>query len=547
MAEALSPMAHYGEKRRKTLNNIIIRKEKSEDYKASEYLALRAFWNLHGPGCNEHYLVHILRNEKCYVEELSRVAECDERIVGLIMYSRAKVVDGDKTHEVLSFGPLCVEPTFCSMGIGERLLEETIKAAKEAGYPGIIIYGEPGYYPRHGFKTCDNYNITTPDGGNFEAFMAYPLDEERFSQIHGKFYEDEAFGKCNDLEAVEEFTAQFVHPKPLKLACQWLHKERLGTICEVQKNSYTIKYWEKELSAKLKGSFYRAGSEFAVGSEFPVVGDYVTFIYNPVGDSVITSVCERRSVLKRPYPSDHVKAHGRNMDGQVMVANFDYVFIAASLNGSYNFNRIARYVSIALQGNGIPVVILTKVDLCSNPGRYVRELEGLSDKVRVHTISALYGIGLDELKEYLKPEKTIAILGSSGVGKSTLVNALCGEEAMKTSEIRESDSKGRHTTTYRQMFELQNGARIIDTPGMRELGMCDVDEGIDETFSDISELEAQCKFRNCRHDTEPGCAVKAAIKAGALSKERYELYRKLHAESSHAAKLKAIAKQRRKL
>ena len=190
---------------------------------------------------------------------------------------------------------------------------------------------------------------------------------------------------------------------------------------------------------------------------------------------------------------------------------------------------------------------MTKVDLCSNPERYVRELEGLSDKVRVHTISALYGIGLDELKEYLKPEKTIAILGSSGVGKSTLVNALCGEEAMKTSEIRESDSKGRHTTTYRQMFELQNGARIIDTPGMRELGMCDVDEGIDETFSDISELEAQCKFRNCRHDTEPGCAVKAAIKAGALSKERYELYRKLHAESSHAAKMKAIAKQRRKL
>lgn len=113
--------------------------------------------------------------------------------------------------------------------------------------------------------------------------------------------------------------------------------------------------------------------------------------------------------------------------------------------------------------------------------------------------------------------------------------------------FRKNDSKGRHTTTYRQLLELPNGARIIDTPGMRELGMCDVDEGIDETFSDIAQLEAQCKFRNCRHDTEPGCAVKAAIKAGELSKERYELYRKLHAESSHAAKLKAIAKQRRKL
>ncbi len=527
-------------RKEKKLDTIIIRKETKNDYKKSEYLALRAFWNMHGPGCNEHYLVHCLRNENCYIEELSRVAECDGQIVGLIMYSKASVVDQDQVHEVLTFGPLCVEPTCNGMGIGRRLLEETMKAAKDEGYPGIIIYGEPGYYPRFGFQTCDNYGITTPDGSNFDAFMAYPLDEEKFSHIHGKFYEDDAFEKCNNTIAVDAFTKGFRHPKPLKLACQWLHEERLGTICEIQKNSYTIKYWEKEINARLKGSFYYAGSEV------PVVGDYVTFLYHPEGDSVITSVCERSSVLKRPDQSGHAIAYVKNMNEQVMVANFDYVFIVTSLNDNYNFNRIARYVSITLQGNGIPVIILTKADLCTNPGRYVSEIEGLSDKVRVHTISALYGIGLEDLNVYLRPEKTVAILGSSGVGKSTLVNALCSREVMKTSAVRENDSKGRHTTTYRQMLELPNGARIIDTPGMRELGMCDVDDGIDEMFSDIAELEKCCKFCDCRHDTEPGCAVRAALKSGVLSMERYELYRKLHAESNHAAKMKAIAKMRKK-
>lgn len=523
------------------MNSIVIRKETKEDYKKTEYMTMRAFWNIHCPGCNEHYLVHILREADCYVEELSRVAECDGRIVGAIFYSKAKVVDEDTVHEVLTFGPLCVDPTFHNTDVGRALLEETIPLARRMGYPGIIIFGEPDYYPKRGFVTCDHFGITTSDGSNFNAFMAYPLDKEKFANIHGKFYEDEVFEACDNEEAVARFTEQFDYPKPLKLSCQWLHEERLGTICEIQKNNFKIKFWEQEISAKLKGSFYNGDVEF------PVVGDYVTFLYNRLGDSVITSVCERSSLLKRPDQSGHFISYVKTMNEQVMVANFDYVFIVASLNDNYNFNRIARYVSITLQGGGIPVVILTKTDLCSNPGKYVREIEGLSDKVKVHAISALYGIGLDELKEYIVPRKTIAILGSSGVGKSTLVNAVVGEEVMKTSQIREDDSKGRHTTTYRQLIELPNGARIIDTPGMRELGMCDADEGIDETFEDIAELEACCRFSDCKHQTEPGCAIRAAIEEGTLSTGRYDLFKRLHNESKNSAKMKAISKQRKSI
>ena len=243
-----------------------------------------------------------------------------------------------------------------------------------------------------------------------------------------------------------------------------------GTVCEIQRNSYNILVENKTIHAKLKGNFFRENEGL------PVVGDNVVFLPNENGDSMISSVCERKSVLKRPYAADHSMDNGKE---QVMVANVDYVFIVSSLNDNYNFNRIARYVSMTLQGNAIPVVILTKADLCSNPGRYAGEIEKLSEQVKVHCVSALYGIGMDELNKYLQLGKTIAILGSSGVGNSTLVKELVQEDVMQTSEIRESDAKGRHTTTHRQMIVLLNGARIIDTPGMRELGMGDMDQGCD--------------------------------------------------------------------
>ena len=294
----------------------------------------------------------------------------------------------------------------------------------------------------------------------------------------------------------------------------------IGRISEVRKNSFIISSEGHEFHATLRGRFY---TEDAGG--FPVVGDYVRFV--PGGDdtAVIESVCERKNILQRP---DQAKTGVM----QYMVANVDHVFIVTSLNEDYSYNRIARYASVAIQGGAMPVAILTKCDLCSNTGRSIREVESISDRIRVHAVSAIYGIGLDELKEYFTPGTTICLMGSSGAGKSTLINAITGKEVMKTSEVRESDSTGRHTTTHRQLIDIGNGVSVIDTPGMREIGMANMQEGIDDTFSDITELESKCRFSNCRHDTEPGCAIKAAIESGELSEERYMLYKNLGAENT---------------
>ena len=308
-------------------------------------------------------------------------------------------------------------------------------------------------------------------------------------------------------------------------------QEKQGRIAEVRKNSFIVAMEDRELRARLRGGFYEEDPE-----RWPVVGDYVRFLENPEGDSVIQRVCPRRSLLQRPDQA-------RTGVMQYMAANADYCFIVTSLNEDYSFNRIARYASIALQGGSVPVVILTKADLCGDADRYVREARTVSPQVRVHAVSALRGTGLEELGQYLLPGKTICLMGSSGAGKSTLINNLAGEEIMRTGEVRASDSTGKHTTTHRQLLRLPGGVSVIDTPGMREVGMAGAEEGIDRTFSDILALERQCRFRNCRHDTEPGCAVKAAIARGELARERLTLYQSLGTENArNYAKKKEIAK-----
>lgn len=309
-------------------------------------------------------------------------------------------------------------------------------------------------------------------------------------------------------------------------------QEKRGRIVEIQKNSFLIGWEGRELRAKLRGSFYGEAAE-----SWPVVGDWVLFLENPAGDSVIQSVCPRRSFLRRP---DQAKT-GVMQD---MVANADYCFIITSLNEDYSYNRIARYAGIALQGGCRPVVVLTKADICPDAERYLREVETVSPEIRAHAVSALRGEGLEALKTYFQPGKTICLMGSSGAGKSTLINAVAGEEIMKTGEVRASDSTGKHTTTHRQLITLPGGVSVIDTPGMREVGMAQAEEGIDRAFGDILALERRCRFRDCKHDTEPGCAVKAAIARGELTEERLRLYQSLGAENArNYAKKKEIAKR----
>ncbi len=268
------------------MNNLILRKERIEDYKATELMVRRAFWNIHGPGCNEHLFAHKLRMSEEYLPDISRVAELDGKIVGVIMYSKAKILSDDREYDILTFGPLAVEPTAHSLGIGGRLMEETFKLALEKGYPGICICGEPEYYPKHGFSNCDKYGITDMEGNNYDALMGIELYEGAFNNIKGKFKETDLPEQCEDEEELMEFDRNFPAYKKLKLKCQWLNKEKLGQISEVSKDLYTIRFWEMELPARLSERFAKEGLEK------PIVGDYVTFYFNPHGDSQICEVCE---------------------------------------------------------------------------------------------------------------------------------------------------------------------------------------------------------------------------------------------------------------
>ena len=216
---------------------------------------------------------------------------------------------------------------------------------------------------------------------------------------------------------------------------------------------------------------------------------------------------------------------------QAVAANFDYVFIMQSLNLDFNPKRLERYLTLAWQSGATPVILLTKADMVEDYWDYLSQVERVAMGVNTHVVSAHTGYGLNRLNAYLQPGKTVVFLGSSGVGKSSLVNALAGEPVMVVKAIREDDSKGRHTTTHRQLIRLKSGVMIIDTPGMRELGMWDVSEGLADAFEDVEKHLGRCRFSDCKHEKEPGCAIRAAISAGELEPARWESYRKLKEEA----------------
>ena len=263
---------------------------------------------------------------------------------------------------------------------------------------------------------------------------------------------------------------------------------------------------------------------------FPVVGDYVEITENPYGDSLILEIRPRRTVFCRPDRGGHADGFVKTIQVEPLIANIDYVFIITSLNHDFSVNRIARYASMAAAGGAVPVAVLTKADLCPDVAEMETKAASLSRDLQVVSVSARSGYGMERLKAYFSPGVTIALLGSSGAGKSTLINTLAGKEIMRTGGIREEDSKGRHTTTHRELIEL-NGVSFIDTPGLRELGMVDAGKGIAGTFADIAELISQCAFSDCTHRNEPGCAVRRALENGSISPERWETYSRLEKEN----------------
>lgn len=278
-----------------------------------------------------------------------------------------------------------------------------------------------------------------------------------------------------------------------------------------------------------------AGRHFRTGlkADLPTVGDWAAIENRPSEpNTIIQAILPRKSKFSR-------KIVGDLADEQVVAANVDTIFLVSGLDGNYNLRRIERYLAVAWDSGATPVVILNKADLCDEPEKRKAEVESVAPGTDVLLISAKAGAGLEALKSYIAPGQTAAFLGPSGVGKSTIVNFLLGEEKMKTAEVRADDSRGRHTTSHRELLFLPDGGMIIDTPGMREIQLWGDDDSLENAFPDIEELAQSCKFRDCLHEHEPGCAVREAVNAGELSEDRLGNYIKMRKELEYVARKKS--------
>ena len=309
-------------------------------------------------------------------------------------------------------------------------------------------------------------------------------------------------------------------------------------VAEENREMYRLLSPQGEFMAEVSGKFRH---EVAGRADFPAVGDWVlASTRKEESRATIHRVLNRRSKFSR-------KIAGKKTEEQIVAANVDVVFIVSSLNSEFNLRRLERYVTLAWESGATPVIVLNKCDLCENAEEFRADGEAAATGVRVILTSAFRGDGVRELREIMERESqetasgsarsavTAALLGSSGVGKSSLINSILGWELLDTGAVREADDKGRHTTTTRHLIVVPSGGILIDTPGMRELQLWDASEGIDQAFGEIAEVAAQCKFRDCKHVNEPGCAVRAAVDSGALDAERLESFRKLGREEKFLA------------
>jgi ribosome biogenesis GTPase / thiamine phosphate phosphatase len=303
-------------------------------------------------------------------------------------------------------------------------------------------------------------------------------------------------------------------------------------VVEEQRSAYRVACEAGELLAETAGHLRHIAVD---RSGLPAVGDWVL---------VEARFDERRATIHEVLPRKtrfSRKVAGSETAEQVIAANIDTVFLMTSLNAELNTRRIERYLTMIWESGAQPVIVFTKADLCDDAVRTMQEVTEVAFGVRMHALSSVTGEGLDQLGEYLQSGRTVALLGSSGVGKSTLINRLLGHEIQKVREIREGDDRGRHATTARRLFQLPGGGMVIDTPGMRELQLWDAPGGLSQTFSDIETFAERCRFRDCRHIEEPGCSVQAALRAHQLSPERFESYLKLQRELDYLERKQDVA------
>lgn len=299
----------------------------------------------------------------------------------------------------------------------------------------------------------------------------------------------------------------------------------LARVVSVHKDRYIVTDGSAEVFAELSGNlFYTANSAI----DLPTTGDWVyADFYDDDTHAIIHELIPRKTLLKR-------KAAGKLVDFQLIAANIDVAFIIQSLDYNFNLRRLERYLVMINQSGITPVILLSKCDLISQHevDEILESISSIAHLVSVLAFSNLSGENINSIKRSLVPGKTYCLLGSSGVGKTTLLNSILGNGHFETQSVSKKQGKGKHTTTSRELIRLENGAMLIDTPGMRELGNMSVDSGIEETFSELFELSRYCKFNNCSHTNEKGCAILSAIKEGELSEQRYENYIKMKNESA---------------
>ncbi len=297
-------------------------------------------------------------------------------------------------------------------------------------------------------------------------------------------------------------------------------------VIQQHRNIYVAVCEHGEVQAEVSGKLrHQANSK----SDFPAVGDWVAAsVRAEEGRATIHALLARRGCFSR-------KVAGEETDEQVLAANIDTVFLVNGLDGDFNPRRIERYLTLSWESGANPVIVLNKTDVCEDLEDKIREVEAVAFGVPIIAISAKNNSGLDQIRIYLQKGKTSAFLGSSGVGKSTIINGLVGYERMRVRQVREDDSRGRHTTTSRELILLPEGGILIDTPGMREIQLWADDDDLRRTFEDIEDIAAGCRFRDCKHGNEPGCAVREALEKGDLDRSRWESYLKLQKEIKYLA------------